>query len=238
MKFEERDFALNYQKQQREAGYPGSLLPFVMQRISRGSSVIDAGAGSGFFAMPMSKAGYRVTAVEPSVEMAGIMKTIHSEGGKGSLTIDISTWEDWNGPVHDASICIHSFYPMIDKKLAVEKMLRFSPYRIIIIRNSPGMKSITGKVREELGLGGTGDHNGLLVSILNELNVEFNITGITEQRDTVIVNPDDEAGAIIVRTDLDPAMKSEITEIIRKNSTYKAGKYIFNSVFCDNAYIF
>ena len=238
MKFEDRQFAHLYQRQQHETGYPGMLLPFVMDQLKGCSSLIDIGAGSGFFAIPAAASGFSVTAVEPSEEMAVMMQKIYSETGPGSLTINLAKWEDWSGPVHDASICVHSFYPLIDKRLSVEKMLRYSQHRIIIIRNSPKMKSVTGAVRAELGLIGTGDHNGLLVSILDELNVDFGITEITEQRDTIIKSLEDEAESIIVRTGFNSELKPDVIEIIRKNSTYSSGRFIFHSVFCDNAYIF
>lgn len=236
MKFDDRQFALFYQRQQEEAGYPGKLLPYVMDHIKGCSSVIDIGAGSGFFAIPAAASGCSVTAVEPSEEMAGIMQKLHT--GSGSLTINLSRWEDWNGPLHDASMCIHSFYPLTDKKLSVEKMLRYSQKRLIIIRNSPGMRSITGTVRAELGLPGTSDHNELLVSILRGLNSDFHIEQISEERDTVITSLEDEAESMIVRTGFSRELKPDVIKIIRKNTTYSSGKYIFGSVFCDNAYIF
>lgn len=238
MKFGDRQFALFYQRQQEETGYPGKLLPFVMDHIKGCSTVIDIGAGSGFFAIPAAASGRSVTAVEPSAEMAGIMQKLYTESGPGSLTISISTWEDWDGPLHDASICIHSFYPLTDKKLSVEKMLRYSRQRLIIIRNSAGMKSITGTVRAELGLPGTSDHNELLVSILKGLNAGFRITQISEQRDTVITSLEDEAESMVVRAGFNRELKNDVIKIILKNTTYSSGKYIFSSVFCDNAYIF
>ncbi|HPS57566.1 MAG TPA: class I SAM-dependent methyltransferase [Spirochaetota bacterium] len=238
MKFDDRQFAHLYQRQQEETGYPGRLLPFIMNQLKGCSSVIDIGAGSGFFSIPAAASGFSVTAVEPSEEMAGIMQKLYSDTGSGSLTISLSRWEDWYGPVHDASICVHSFYPLTDKRFSVKKMLMYSEHRIIIIRNSPKMRSITGAIRAELGMSGIPDHNELLVSILNELNIEFSITEITEQRDTVITSLEDEAESIIVRTDFNRELKSEVIEIIRKNTAYSAGKYIFHSVFCDNAYVF
>jgi hypothetical protein len=238
MKFDNRQFARFYQRQQNETGYPGKLLPFVMDQLTGCSSVIDIGAGSGFFAIPAAACGYSVTAVEPSEEMAGMMQKIYSESGSGSLSINLSTWENWSGPGHDASICVHSFYPLTDRRLAVEKMLKYSKRRIIIIRNSLKMKSITGTVRAELGLPATVDHNEILVSILNEFNADFTITEIAEQRDTVITSLENEAESIIVRTDFNSGLKAEVIDIIRKNTSYSSGKYIFSSSFCDNAYIF
>jgi len=238
MKFEDRQFASLYQRQQVESGYPGRLLPFVMDQLKGCSSVIDIGAGSGFFAIPAAAAGYSVTAVEPSEEMAAIMRKLYSETGAGSLTISLSSWEEWSGPAHDASICVHSFYPLADKDLSIKKMLNLSKHRLVIIRNSLKMKSVTGTVRAELGLPGTSDHNEMLTSILDDFNVKFRITEISEQRDTLIESLDNEAESIIVRTGFDRELMPEVSEIIRKNCTYSAGKYVFHSAFCDNAYIF
>ena len=238
MKFNNKQFAQYYQKQQKETGYPGKLLPFVMDQLEGCSSVVDIGAGSGFFAIPVADSGRSVTAVEPSEEMAGIMRDLYSGHVSGELTISLANWEDWSGSAHDASICVHSFYTLTDKRLSIDKMINYSSRRIIIIRNSVKMKSITGTVRGELGLTHTPDHNDMLVSLLEESGIKFSVAEITEQRDTIINSLEEEAESIIFRTELGRETKPALIEIIRNNTTASGKKYIFHSLFCDNAYIF
>lgn len=238
MKFDKKQFAILYHRQQEESGYPGKLLPFILDQLHGYTSVIDIGSGTGFFSIPLADSGHIVTAVEPSEQMSHIMKTRYSSESPGRIILDNTIWENWNGTFHDASICIHSFYPLTDRKLSVKKMISFSRRRIIIIRNARQMKTMTGLVREELGLAGTPDHNDELLSIIKSLDVPCSITEIRDDRNIAISNIKEEAEFIVYRSGIEPGLSDNIIDILKKNSTYSGGQYIFHSCFCDNAYVF
>ena len=74
MKFNEKKSAEEYQRRLSDEGYPGNLLEIVMDEVKGADSIIDLGAGTGFYSIPLAKKGYRVAAVEPSYEMMKILK--------------------------------------------------------------------------------------------------------------------------------------------------------------------
>lgn len=238
MRFDNERFAVLYDRQQDEAGYPGKLLPFVLEQLRDYNSVIDIGSGSGFFTIPLVKNGHTVTAIEPSAEMSNIMMNKAKGINRSGLTLYNMRWEDWSGPAHDASICVHSLYPLADRKLSVEKMLRLSARRIIIIRNTKEMKTITGLVRTKLKPHESPDLNDELSSMLNNLDVNFCITEIREERKTVIREIDDEVESIMFRADIPSSCRAGVKEILLENCTSSGNSLLYNSIFCDNAYLF
>lgn len=74
MKFYEQRFAEEYDRRLREENYPGELFEEVISELSAGSSILDCGAGSGLFTIPLVLSGYSVIAVEPSLAMIDILK--------------------------------------------------------------------------------------------------------------------------------------------------------------------
>ncbi|VAW38531.1 hypothetical protein MNBD_DELTA02-1113 [hydrothermal vent metagenome] len=97
-----------YKKGLAGSGAPEAILSAVLPRSSRISSFLDVGAGCGALALPLARAGKRVTAVEPSPQMAKILKDDCEKEGLGVKCIN-SAWEevsesdDVRG--HDAIIC-------------------------------------------------------------------------------------------------------------------------------------
>ena len=132
MRFNQAEYAEYYHKQMIEGGYPGKLLPFILNELEGSSTVIDIGSGTGFFSIPLAEAGHRVTAVEPSAEMINIMKKNVSSEILSSIETCRMYWENWSGELHDAAICVHSLYPMPDIKKAIR-----------LINESAGKKIIT-----------------------------------------------------------------------------------------------
>jgi len=238
MKFKDAKFASLYYMQQMETGYPGRLLPFVLEQLEDEKTVIDIGAGNGFFAIPMADAGHSVTAVEPSDKMAAILKESLTPSNSENISLELSSWEDWEGPYHDASICIHALYTMADKKLAIEKMIKLSSKRIVIIRNNSRMRTITGIIRSALGVPDGADLNGQLESILQAFGLNYEITEIIDERDAVINDIEKEAESIMLRANIPLEKHDEVTSLIKTHCRKREGKYIFPSLYCDNAYVF
>ena len=151
MKFYDRTFAAEYDRRLSAEGYPGNLVDHIARALDGCVSVIDVGAGTGFFAIPLAGRGFTVEAIEPSAHMLDILR------GKidGTIAAKIrphhSTWEEWEGGKRDALVCLHSLYPMADPRAAIEKMTRFADRRIVLVRNEEGSRNLTGLLREMTG---------------------------------------------------------------------------------------
>jgi len=238
MRFNKAEYAEYYHRQMIEAGYPGKLLPFILKELEVVCSVIDIGSGSGFFSIPLTLAGHKVTAVEPSAEMINIMKNNFPVKAVSSINICNTGWYEWEGEPHDAAICVHSLYPMSDIKKAITLMKRTAGVKYIIVRNTEGMRTLSGIVRDDLGIISNRDLNSGIITVLNELTAEWRCVNIYEERKHLIKDIQHEADSIIYQLKLDKSSSENIQNIIERETENLSGAKIFNAIYSDNVYIF
>ena len=238
MRFNQIEYAEYYHKQQVDGGYPGELLPFVINALKGSSTVLDIGAGTGLFSKPLIDNGHIVTAVEPSAEMINIMKRNLTPENLSSIIICPMPWEEWSGEVHDAAICIHSLYPMSDVKKAVTLMNESALKKIIIIRDTSGMKTLSGIVRAKLGIVSNRDLNNEVSEILGEFSAHWHVENIYEERRHIIKNVQEEADSIIYQLKLDSEFKDDVNDIVKSEIKTESGEQFFCAIYSDNAYIF
>lgn len=232
------DFAEFYNRQQSGCGYPGKLLPFIRGELEGLHTVLDIGAGTGLIAIPLIRAGYAVTAVEISMEMIRVLRLNTPDKLNNSIKVINAPWEDWEGDVHDAAIMVHSLYPMKDIKKAISMMYKSAGKRIIIIRDTPKMKTLNGIVRERLGLSRNRDLNSDVMDILNSLAVGWRSESISEERKHRIDSIQNETESVMYQLTLDDSCRERVKEIIIDISERAGDELYFNALFCDNAYIF
>ncbi len=238
MRFNQIDYAEFYHKQMIESGYPGKLLPFVLNELENSSTVIDIGSGTGFFSIPLAEAGHSITAVEPSNEMISIMEKNSSSQILSLIKICHSVWENSEVEFHDAAISVHSLYPMADVKNAITMINKSAAKKIIIVRDSGGMRTLSGIVRVKLGIFSNRDLNNEISDILNELSVKWRVVKIYEERKHIVTDIQHEADAILFQLKLDKSLKSDIIKIVDEEINNINGKGFFNAIYSDNAYIF
>jgi FkbM family methyltransferase len=238
MRFNDPEYADFYNRRQIDSGYPGRLLDPVMENLSGSSTVLDIGSGTGFFAIPLAEKGVRVTAVEPSKDMTRRMEERCPEEARGYITIENLNWEEWSGPVHDSAICIHSLYPMADPIAALEKMLQYSGKRIVIIRDSAAMKTLSGIVREKLKLNHNRDLNPLVKDLLIRRDLPFLSVNIKETREYRIKDPAIETESLLYQLRLGKDYFHSVLSIVEKHSEEHETGMVFHQVFSDNVWIF
>jgi 2-polyprenyl-3-methyl-5-hydroxy-6-metoxy-1,4-benzoquinol methylase len=77
--------------------------------------VLDVGAGTGRYAVPLAELGARVVAVEPNAAMAGLMQQEAAECGV-SISVEQAGWPEAESRVGSAEVvlCAHVVYPIAD----------------------------------------------------------------------------------------------------------------------------
>ena len=238
MRFNQCEYAEFYYKQQLEAGYPGKLLPFVIDELKDSYTIIDIGSGTGFFSIPLAVAGHRVTAIEPSAEMINIMKRNSAPDVLSSINICQSTWENWQGEFHDAAICIHSLYPMHNIKESLNLINSSALKKIIIIRDSARMKTISKIVRVKLGIFKDMDLNNEIKSFLDGKSIKYGVVNIHEERSHLIKDIAQETDSVSYQLKLSESEKKDVIKIIEEEIEKCATGNYFNTIYSDNAYVF
>ena len=132
--FSKRDFAQWYDLQLKYSDYPGIFLEKIQNRLKKNYTLLDIGAGTGAFAIPISKKIRKVTAVEPSREMAGSLR--EKMNGQKNIHIVNKWWEDVKLNeinMHDMVIAANSLYQITDIVSALKKMLSLVKKHLYII---------------------------------------------------------------------------------------------------------
>ncbi len=95
-----------YDEMIRHSGYPGEIVPTILSRIEPGSTILDIGAGTGAFAIPLTEAGHHVIALDPSEYHLSILTS------KGECETICSLWDEKAAreiPPVDYTLAAYSF---------------------------------------------------------------------------------------------------------------------------------
>jgi len=121
--FTSSEFVEWYDLQLEYNNYPGILLEKIQSHLNKHSTVLEIGAGTGAFTIPLARQVKEVTVVEPSAEMCKYLRS--KAEGLANICIVNKRWEDvdfekigW----HDMALGAHSLYSIVDIDTALKKM--------------------------------------------------------------------------------------------------------------------
>lgn len=238
MKFHDKRFAREYDTRLSSENYPGLLLQKILEKLQNNSTVIDCGAGSGFFALPFAQMGYRITAVEPSVAMLDILKSKLTENLP--ITIVNQSWEDYDGEGADYCICVHAIYPMADPKLALLKMSKLCSKTILIARDIIQPSStISDRIRDRLNIETSYKRNEVDVDgILQLMDSKCNAEKVDQKRISKFTDIDVEAEYYLFHLKLPQSYLNKVKEVLTDLATTTVMGYEIEQVYHDKIYIF
>ncbi|GAC1665198.1 MAG: hypothetical protein PVS3B2_01770 [Candidatus Dormibacteraceae bacterium] len=107
-------------------------------------TVIDAGAGTGRHATPLSNRVEWLTAVEPSEGMRAMIPP------KDNMTVVASTWEDAEVAPADLVICSHVLYGIAEPVAFIEKLERSARERVFIMLRESELPHPAAAIRKRL----------------------------------------------------------------------------------------
>jgi SAM-dependent methyltransferase len=115
------------------AGALAKRVPAVLERVRElvpvGSSLLDIGAGTGAFAIPLAEKAAHVTALDHSPAMLRVLRT------NAPINVEpvLSRWEDAEIAPHDVALAANSLYRARDLCCALKMLMRVSRQRGIVV---------------------------------------------------------------------------------------------------------
>lgn len=119
-------------------GYPGVLLEHVAAHVHRNWTVLDIGAGTGTFALPLARTARSVTAIEPSSVQAERLREAIRESKAHNVSVVERRWEDVDATAigaHDFVLAVHSLQ-MEDIACALRKMCEAARERVLLVHTA------------------------------------------------------------------------------------------------------
>jgi SAM-dependent methyltransferase len=141
--------------------YPGVLLDRVAAHARPGGTVLDIGAGTGVFALPLARTAHTVTAIEPSPAQARQLHEVIRREGAGNVTVIEKRWEDVDAAKlggHDLVLVVHSLQ-MDDIAAALTKMCRVADRCLLLVH--PKGNGLSDAMRDLFGVEPGPDYTGL-----------------------------------------------------------------------------
>jgi len=239
MSFNDPVFAQEYERKLGEEGYPGLLLEYVLQELHGCHTVVDVGAGTGFFSIPLARAGKKVTAVEPSPQMAALLIGKVTPDIKDSLTVFIGTWESWDGEDTDGLICIHSVYGMRNLRSCLLRMKNTSQKSLVIVRAPQGRRVMAQEIRDRLKIRKENiDFYERVSGSLKESGIAFSVRDIVEEKRIIISDLEKETDYYCNHLKAPASQRKEIRKCIGEISEKYHDGYVFNARHHDYLFIF
>ena len=124
-----------WQKLQSYTNYPGEALDRILRYIDETSTVLDIGAGSGAFAVPIAGVAAEVTALEPSLGQVDRLREEADKAGVKNIKVIKQRWEDVRSQdigKYDVVIAAYCFQ-MEDIESALRKMCEAARKDVFLI---------------------------------------------------------------------------------------------------------
>lgn len=226
--FSNHDFAHWYDIQLEHSNYPGALLEIIKSRLSKETSLLDIGAGTGAFAVPMARVVNKVTAVEPSLAMAKIL--LGKMNGQGNIHVVNQCWEDIKADEmgsHDMVLAVNSLYRITDIVSALKKMIALSRKHLFIIMSckSSFYNDIWHAFKEEAYRGPPSFLH--LYNVLCQLHIFANIEMVKTKYNHVYADMDQAVNYWETRLNLGLEQKNSLRAYLGEKLIAKNGALFF-----------
>jgi 2-polyprenyl-3-methyl-5-hydroxy-6-metoxy-1,4-benzoquinol methylase len=121
----------------RKAAAPDPIRDFVLSQVHGESSVLDIGAGTGKWAVPLAARVRQVTALDSSPTMLAVLRENLAAEGAGNVRILQGAWPDTGAEPHDITICSHAVYGVPELVPFIRRMVEVTRRTCYLVLKSP-----------------------------------------------------------------------------------------------------
>lgn len=129
------------------------LLGRVMELVPPGASILDIGAGTGNYAIPLAQQGCDVTALDHSPDMLAVLQHKLEREGVTGVTPQPGRWEDAQIAPHDYVLAANCLYRTADLQHALERFSSLARKRVLIIFSIGTPYMLLNALNQSLGRG-------------------------------------------------------------------------------------
>jgi ubiquinone/menaquinone biosynthesis C-methylase UbiE len=220
-------------------GYPGELIDTVKAELSGHERIIDIGAGTGLFAIPLARSGHRITAIEPSAEMVRIFTEKLLPEDFPRIDIHTSTWDQWRSRRHDAALCAHSIYGMSDITRALEKMRDSADRTVLLVRCDNESTTLSGMIKQKLGENTCSkDFVDKVTSALSGIGIAYTVRTLIQKRFSRFADIAGEAEYFARHTGAGDKSRETIAAILAEYAHQTGSGYEFENIYSDRMIVF
>jgi SAM-dependent methyltransferase len=125
---------------------PDDLLNFVLGNIGDEDTVLDIGAGTGRWSIPIARTAKSVTALEPSAAMQDVLRENIDAAHIHNIRIVSSSWQESAVESHDIIVCAHAMYSSPDFSSFIRKMEQWAEKTCYLALRVPPQDGIIGEL--------------------------------------------------------------------------------------------
>lgn len=133
-----------------DAGALAVRVPAIVDRlrelIPTGASVLEVGAGTGAFTFLIAKHAGRVTALDYSPAMLGVLRRkLDADDAPGNVQVVLARWEDAQVEPHDVVLAANALYRVADLRPTLTRLVGAARQRGIVIWSvgrGPGVQPV------------------------------------------------------------------------------------------------
>jgi FkbM family methyltransferase len=125
---------------------PDPLLDFVLKGIDGHTTVLDIGAGSGRWTIPLARIAGSVTAIEPSTPMRDMLSENIEAAGLKNIHIIAASWEEAVVAPHNIIVCAHAMYSNPDLSSFIRKQEKHTKRTCYLAIRLPPADGIIGEL--------------------------------------------------------------------------------------------